>query len=65
MALWVNIGSGNGLLPDGTKPSPEPMMTYFPRSADELNPQEVFGDCTLRITTTFLRASELWQSTPP
>ena len=22
---WVNIGSGNGLLPDGTKPSPEPM----------------------------------------
>ena len=25
---WVNIGSGNGLLPDGTKPSPEPMLTY-------------------------------------
>ena len=23
----VNIGSGNGLLPDGTKPSPEPMFT--------------------------------------
>ena len=22
---WVNIDSGNGLLPDGTKPSPEPM----------------------------------------
>ena len=22
--IWVNIGSGNGLLPDGTKPLPEP-----------------------------------------
>ena len=26
----VNIGSGNGLLPDGTKPLPEPMLTYHP-----------------------------------
>ena len=28
-ALWilVNIGSGNGLVPDGTKPLPEPMLT--------------------------------------
>ena len=24
----VNIGSGNGLLPDGTKPLPEPKLTY-------------------------------------
>ena len=23
---WVNIGSGNGLLPDGTKPLPEPTL---------------------------------------
>ena len=23
-----NIGSGNDLLPDGTKPLPEPMVTY-------------------------------------
>ena len=27
-AIWVNIGPGNGLLPDGTKPLPEPMLTY-------------------------------------
>ena len=26
--IYVNIGSGNGLLPDGTKPLPEPMVTY-------------------------------------
>ena len=25
--IWVNIGSGNGLLPDGTKPLPEQMLT--------------------------------------
>ena len=24
--IWVNIGSGNGLLPDSTKPLPEPML---------------------------------------
>ena len=25
--IWVNFGSGNGLLPDGTKPLPDPMLT--------------------------------------
>ena len=25
--IWVKIGSGNGLWPDDTKPSPEPMFT--------------------------------------
>ena len=24
--IWVNIGSGKGLLPDGTKPSPGPVL---------------------------------------
>ena len=28
--IWVNTGSGNGLLPDGTKPLPEPVLTYYP-----------------------------------
>ena len=26
--IWVNIGSGNGLLPDGIKPLPESMLIY-------------------------------------
>ena len=26
--IWVNIGSCNGLLPDGSKPLPKPMLTY-------------------------------------
>ena len=25
----TSVGSGNGLLPDGTKPLPEPMLTYY------------------------------------
>ena len=28
LEILVNIGSGNGLLPDGTKPLPETMLTY-------------------------------------
>ena len=24
--IWVNIGSDDGLLPDGTKPLPEPVL---------------------------------------
>ena len=27
--IWVNIGPGNGLLPDGTKPLPEPILTNY------------------------------------
>ena len=26
--IWVNIGSGSGLVPSGNKPLPEPMLTY-------------------------------------
>ena len=26
--MWLNIGSGNGLLLDSTKPLPEPVLTY-------------------------------------
>ena len=32
--IWVNIGSGNGLVPDGTKPLPEPMLTDHQKSTD-------------------------------
>ena len=27
--IWVNFGSGNGLLPDGTKPLPKPTLTII------------------------------------
>ena len=28
LQVCVNTGSGNGLVPDGTKPLPDPMLTY-------------------------------------
>ena len=31
LEIWVNIGSGNGLLPVNIKPLPEPMLTYHQR----------------------------------
>ena len=47
--IWVNIGSGNGLLPDSTKPLPEPMISNFTKSAHKLN---VFGDYTFKIISS-------------
>ena len=29
LEILVNTGSGNGLLSDGTKPLPEPVLTYY------------------------------------
>ena len=40
--IWVTIGSGNGLLPDGTKPLPGPILNYhefnaLPSSREQFN----------------------------
>ena len=35
--IWVNIGSGNGLLPDGTNPLPEPMLTDHQWSPSDIH----------------------------
>ena len=35
---WVNIGSGNGLLPTSTNPLPEPMLTYHEFDANLCHP---------------------------
>ena len=54
--IWYNtddnIGSGNGLLPDGTKPLPEPMLTYhmtyqkWPWFTILCNPPDSRASCT-------------------
>ena len=31
IGIWVNIGSAKGVLPGGTKPLPEPMLTHLQR----------------------------------
>ena len=38
--IWVNISSANGLLPDGTKPLPEPILTYHQRDALAFSSQD-------------------------
>ena len=55
--ILVNTGSGNGLLPDGTKPLPEPMLIYHVRSRDirlraisQLIPKLSTTEITLKIT---------------
>ena len=39
--IWVNTGSGDGLLPYGTKPSPEPMLTNH-QSVKRQSPESNF-----------------------
>ena len=54
--IWVNISSGNGLLPDGTKPLPEPMLTDHQSSDNQLRaisqklPQSSITKISLNIT---------------
>ena len=62
--IWVNSGSSDGFLPEGTKPLPEPMLTYyqgvlwhsfesnFTASAHELYLLHVLRDYASKITTT-------------
>ena len=43
--MWVNIGSGNGLLPDGTKPLPEPMLTHHQCGSVALTQDQLHMNC--------------------
>ena len=55
--IWVNIDSGNALLPDGTKPLPEPMLDssirssdIHPRAISQKIPQSSIIKISLKIT---------------
>ena len=39
--IWVNIGSGNGLLPDGTKPLPGPMLTDHHLKSSDIHSRSI------------------------
>ena len=52
-----NFGSGNGFVPDGNKPLPEPMLTYLLGSSDiHMNaisqeiPQSLISKINLKLT---------------
>ena len=40
-----NIGSGNGLMPDGTKPSPEPILTCHQEDHEEHISEHFLQEC--------------------
>ena len=74
--IWVSIGSGNGLLPDSTKPLPEPMLTDHHLKSSDIHiraisqemPQPSITKIHLKITylefhSNFPRANELTQIT--
>ena len=56
--IWVNIASGNGLLPDSTKPLPKPMLTdhhwspviFIIRAISQEMPQPSITKIYLKIT---------------
>ena len=43
--IWANIGSSNGLLPDGTKPLPEPVLTYYQRCSVAFTWEQFLKKC--------------------
>ena len=52
--IWVNTGSDTGMLPDGTKPLPEPMLTHQSYSMAFTC---VFRDHTFKIVDTSSRGN--------
>ena len=44
--IWVNNGSGNDLLPDGTKPLPVSILTYHQSSSVIFTCEKFYRKCT-------------------
>ena len=47
--MWFNIGLGNGgLMADGTKPFPEPMLTYYQLGSGYIHLMTISREITLK-----------------
>ena len=55
----VNIGSGNGLMPVGTKPLPEPMLTYHHWNPSAFSWQQFHRLLWISLTTKYLKTTYL------
>ena len=55
LPIWVNIGSGNGLLPNGTKPLPGPMLISHHRKSVEFAQEHELIFCIMRLKIIFLK----------
>ena len=49
--IWVNIGSGNDLLPDGTKPLPDPMLTFHNLKSSDIHIKEISKEMSQPLIT--------------
>ena len=50
MDILVNIGSGNGLVPNGTKPLPEPMLACHEYGSVTFNWDKFYSKHSLYMT---------------
>ena len=59
--IWVNIGSSNGLLPDGTKPLSEPMLTDHHLKSSDIHSRTILQEMPqpsitkIRLKVTYLK----------
>ena len=62
--IWANIGSGNGLLPDGTKPLPEPMSTHHSWGSAACTWEQFHKKCSTIHFVKWIRKIHFWYTSP-
>ena len=62
--IWVNIGSGNSLLPDGTKPLQQATTTLFVKSSimniSHFEKKKIWYFVLLSYLTAYLQQDVMW-----
>ena len=58
--IWVNIGSGNGLLPDGTKPLPKPVLTYHQWGSVAFTWKQFYRKCSRNQSIKWVWKLHFW-----
>ena len=59
----VNIVSGNGLMPDGTKPLPKPLLTYHQQGPVAFISEQFHKKCSQTLSTTdeWINQASVWK----
>ena len=53
--IWVGVDSDNGLLPDGTKPLSESILTYHPRCLVKFTREQFHKKCSWTWSATYVQ----------
>ena len=62
--IWVNISSGNGLLPDGTKPLPEPMLTCHQMRSVAFTWKQFSQEVLMNLICKMCSVITVWNTIP-